>query len=198
MSATSSLWLSPTRLCRRAPPRRPRGQVGGAARRSSTWSGRSAGCVADSFRRPGNVAFDVHLGDRVENGRRHSRGPARVVRINVVNPRLVANFLETRAAVAEYDSGNGQRTLLRRQPGRALSATIWQGYVEDSTDKLRVITTDVGGGFGVRHFTIGNIRSCSRRRDGSVAQLLAPTERSISSAIRRGAIMSRVAEMALD
>src|ERR1700722_7578268 len=46
---------------------------------------------------PGNVAYDAHIGDKEETDRAFA-GAAHTVRIKIVNPRVVANYLEPRSA----------------------------------------------------------------------------------------------------
>ena len=52
---------------------------------------------------PANVAFDRHLGDKARTDAIFEKA-AHVVRVKVVNQRVVANYMEPRAAVAEYDA----------------------------------------------------------------------------------------------
>src|ERR1044071_7499046 len=50
----------------------------------------------------GNLVFDTTLGDAKATARAFA-GATRVVSLDIVNQRLVANYLDTRAVVAEYD-----------------------------------------------------------------------------------------------
>jgi CO/xanthine dehydrogenase Mo-binding subunit len=69
---------------------------------------------------PGNVAYDREIGDRAKTEAAFARAP-HVVRVKVVNPRAVANFLETR--VAEYDSTSDRLTpRVRRANSDAFAA----------------------------------------------------------------------------
>jgi aerobic carbon-monoxide dehydrogenase large subunit len=77
---------------------------------------------------------------------------AHVVSLDVVNNRLVANFLEPRAAIGEYDAASGSYTLTTASQGvHALQAAL-TGIMEIAADKIRVVTPDVGGGFGTKAF----------------------------------------------
>ncbi len=101
---------------------------------------------------PGNVAFDVHLGDKDRTDAVFA-GAARVVRIDVVNQRLVANFLEPRGAVGLYDGETDKRTLFVGTQGvHIVRDHLASDVLKIPPDKLRVVTTDVGGGFGIRQF----------------------------------------------
>ena len=102
---------------------------------------------------PGNLAYDTEIGDRAKTEAAFARA-AHVVRIKVVNPRVVANFLETRAAVGEYDSGSGRLTLhVGSQGVHGIQKTIARNILKIEKNKLRVTTNDVGGGFGTKTFT---------------------------------------------
>ena len=55
-------------------------------------------------KRPGNLAFEITLGDARRRARRSQRA-ARTVSLTLVNQRLVTNYLDTRGVIAEYDAG---------------------------------------------------------------------------------------------
>src|SRR5476651_489920 len=59
---------------------------------------------------PGNVLFDVPVGDKKATEAAFATAHA-VAEISIVNPRVVTNFMETRAAVAEYDAKRDHLTL---------------------------------------------------------------------------------------
>ena len=52
--------------------------------------------------KPGNVLFDVPIGDKKATEAAFAKAHA-VAEISVVNPRVVTNFMETRAAVASVE-----------------------------------------------------------------------------------------------
>src|SRR5204863_6848048 len=60
--------------------------------------------------KPGNVLFDVSIGDKKAAEAAFAKAHA-VAEIAIVNPRVVASFMETRAAVCEYDATNDHLTL---------------------------------------------------------------------------------------
>ena len=66
---------------------------------------------------PNNIAYDAHIGDKAATDAAFAKA-AQVARIKVVNQRVVANYMEPRAAVGEYDAAAGRLTPARRQPGR--------------------------------------------------------------------------------
>ncbi|MBU6456174.1 MAG: xanthine dehydrogenase family protein molybdopterin-binding subunit [Bradyrhizobium sp.] len=100
----------------------------------------------------GNVLFDVPIGDRKATDAAFA-GAHAVAEISVVNPRAVANFMETRAAVAEYDSRRDHLTLtVGSQGSHRLREILCRNVLRIPLEKMRVICPDVGGGFGTKLF----------------------------------------------
>ncbi len=99
---------------------------------------------------PGNIAYDAHIGDKAKTDAVFAKA-AHVVRITIVNPRVVANFMEPRSAAGEYDPASGRYTLHASSQGvHGLRDQIAGMIMKISPDKLRVVTDDVGGGFGTK------------------------------------------------
>src|SRR5690606_13674266 len=99
-----------------------------------------------------NVAYTHQRGSKSATDAAFARA-ARVVRIDVVNQRLVANYMETRGIVAEYDSATDRFTLtLGTQGGHKMRDIIAQDILKIDPKKIRVVTPDVGGGFGTKSF----------------------------------------------
>ena len=100
----------------------------------------------------GNVLFDVSIGDKKATEAAFSTAHA-VVEISIVNPRIVTNFMETRAAVCEYDARRDHLTLTVGSQGSHRIREIIGGMVlKIPPEKMRVICPDVGGGFGTKLF----------------------------------------------
>src|SRR4029078_11420116 len=100
-----------------------------------------------------NVAFTIDKGDKKATDAAFARA-ARVTRLEIVNNRLVANYMETRGVVAEYDAANDRYTLtLGTQGGHIVRDRITKAILQIPPQKMRVITPDVGGGFGTKFFT---------------------------------------------
>ena len=100
----------------------------------------------------GNVLFDVPIGDKKATDAAFARAHA-VAEISIVNPRVVTNFMETRAAVCEYDSKRDHLTLTVGSQGSHRLREILCGMVlKIPQEKMRVICPDVGGGFGTKLF----------------------------------------------
>src|SRR6201986_1387376 len=100
----------------------------------------------------GNVLFDVSIGDKAATEAAFAKAHA-VAEISIVNPRVVVNFMETRAAVCEYDARRDHLTLTVGSQGIHLIREIIGGMVlKIPPEKMRVICPDVGGGFGTKLF----------------------------------------------
>jgi len=100
----------------------------------------------------GNLLFDVPIGDKKAADAAFAKAHA-VAELSIVNPRVVTNFLETRAAVAEYDAKRDHLTLtIGSQGSHRLRDILCQNVLKMPVEKMRVICPDVGGGFGTKLF----------------------------------------------
>jgi carbon-monoxide dehydrogenase large subunit len=109
---------------------------------------------------PGNVAFDAVVGDAAATETAFAAAD-RVVSLRLVNNRLVANYLEPRDCIAAFDEGDKRWTLtLGTQGGHALKASI-ADCLKVKKRRLRVITPDVGGGFGTKAFIYREYPLCA-------------------------------------
>ena len=100
----------------------------------------------------GNVLFDVPIGDKAATDAAFANAHA-IAEITIVNPRVITNFMETRAAVAEYDARRDHLTLTIGSQGSHRLREILCGMVlKMPMEKMRVICPDVGGGFGTKLF----------------------------------------------
>jgi carbon-monoxide dehydrogenase large subunit len=101
---------------------------------------------------PGNVLFDISLGDKQATDAAFAQAHA-IAEISIVNPRIVTNFMETRAVVCEYDAKRDHLTLTVGSQGSHRIREIIGGMVlKIPLEKMRVICPDVGGGFGTKLF----------------------------------------------
>ena len=99
-----------------------------------------------------NVAFDCDMGDKNETDAAMLTA-ARVTRLEIVNNRVVTNYMETRGVVAEYDAAEDRYTLtMGTQGGHGMRARIASDVLKVPQSKVRIITPDVGGGFGTKTF----------------------------------------------
>ncbi|MEH7826981.1 xanthine dehydrogenase family protein molybdopterin-binding subunit [Gemmobacter denitrificans] len=74
---------------------------------------------------------------------------AHVTTLELVNNRLVANPMEPRVAVGDYESHSGQHTLYTTSQNPHVIRLLMGAFVLGIPEhKLRVVAPDVGGGFG--------------------------------------------------
>ena len=99
-----------------------------------------------------NTCYDWHLGDKAATDAAFAKA-AHVTKIDLVNQRLVANAMEPRAAVAEYDRSTGDYTLFTTTQNPHVIRLLMGAFVlQIPENKLRVVAPDVGGGFGSKIF----------------------------------------------
>ena len=98
-----------------------------------------------------NVVFDVSLGDKAATDRAFAAA-TRIASLTLVNQRVVANFLDTRGIVADYDAANERVTLTLSSQGPHAIRDVLLQVLNVPAEKLRVITPEVGGGFGTKLF----------------------------------------------
>src|SRR3954462_8085356 len=102
--------------------------------------------------KPSNVAFETHLGDAQATAAAFAQA-AETVTLTVINQRLVTNYLDTRAVIAEYDKTSERFTLtLGSQGSHAVRDVLCGAVLKIAPEKMRVVTPDVGGGFGTKLF----------------------------------------------
>ncbi len=100
-----------------------------------------------------NVAFDTGMGDAAKTEAAFAKA-ARVIRLDVVNNRLVTNFMETRGALCDYDAKRDTYTLyVGSQGSHSIRDILCESILKIDPAKMRVVTPDVGGGFGTKIFT---------------------------------------------
>jgi aerobic carbon-monoxide dehydrogenase large subunit len=100
---------------------------------------------------PDNLSFDWEFGDRAAVEAAFADA-AHVVELRVINNRLVANAIEPRAAIADHDRHQETITLHTCTQGGWLLADILAGVLKIDPSKVRILTPDVGGGFGMKAF----------------------------------------------
>ena len=99
----------------------------------------------------GNVVFDWEIGDKAKTDALFDQA-AHVTTLTVVNNRVVVSSMEPRAAIAEYDAAAAKWTLYANTQGGWLVRDLIKGVFGVEGDKFRVLTPDVGGGFGMKLF----------------------------------------------
>ena len=99
---------------------------------------------------PGNLVFDWAFGDAAAVEAAFA-GAAHVTRIDLVNNRVVAASMEPRGVIADHDGASGRTTLYTgNQGGWPLQEILAGPVLGVGTDTVRVVTPDVGGGFGMK------------------------------------------------
>jgi aerobic carbon-monoxide dehydrogenase large subunit len=96
-----------------------------------------------------NVAFETHVGHQGRTDAAFAKA-AKVVSIDIVNNRIIANYMETRAIVAAYDKPNDRYEVTMGSQG----SHVMQGFLAKvlgvKKTQLHIVTPDVGGGFGTK------------------------------------------------
>jgi carbon-monoxide dehydrogenase large subunit len=101
---------------------------------------------------PNNICYDWAMGEAAPVDAIIAKA-AHVTKIEIVNNRLVANAMEPRAAIAEFDRGTGEHVLwTTSQNPHAIRLLMGAFVLQLPEHKLRVIAPDVGGGFGSKIF----------------------------------------------
>jgi carbon-monoxide dehydrogenase large subunit len=97
-----------------------------------------------------NIVFDIERGNR-EKTESALAGAAKIVALDLHNSRLAANPLEPRAYLCEYDAASDRYTLYATtQQPHYLRRWLSLYTLHIPEHKIRVVSPDVGGGFGVK------------------------------------------------
>ncbi len=104
---------------------------------------------------PGNIGFDWTApadpdGKKSAALERAFEDAAHVVKVELVNQRLIVAALELRTATASYDATINQFTLRCGTQGVASVRGQIAGAMGIKPEQLRVLSGDVGGGFGMK------------------------------------------------
>lgn len=101
---------------------------------------------------PRNTVFEWELGNKAETEAAF-KNAHHVTKLEIVNNRLVPNAMEPRAAIGDYDPGQGAYTLWTTSQNPHVARLVLSAFVGIAPEnKLRVIAPDVGGGFGSKIF----------------------------------------------
>ncbi|MEX2220670.1 MAG: xanthine dehydrogenase family protein molybdopterin-binding subunit [Candidatus Rokuibacteriota bacterium] len=103
---------------------------------------------------PGNVAFDWTDGDTAAVDAavdQAIRGDGHVARVRLQDTRLAPSALEPRAAIGQWDETTQRYTLTASTQGVAVVRRLLaEGVFKIPPQQLRIVTPDVGGGFGMK------------------------------------------------
>lgn len=98
----------------------------------------------------GNVAFDWETGDKAATEKLFTEA-AHVTQLTVVNNRIIVSSMEARAAVAQFE-GDRFTLYTNTQGGWSIKGMLAKAVFNLPEDRFRVVTPDVGGGFGMKLF----------------------------------------------
>jgi carbon-monoxide dehydrogenase large subunit len=97
----------------------------------------------------GNVAVTIGFGDKAATDAAFAKAK-HVAKVRLVNNRITANPIEPRSAVGVHDAADGKYTLhtTSQDPHSVRAAVSAALHLPES--KIRVLSPDVGGGFGMK------------------------------------------------
>lgn len=99
---------------------------------------------------PGNLCFDWETGDKAATDALFAQA-AHITRCTLVNNRVVTASMEARVALAEFADGRWTLTT-NTQGGWSIKRMLAGAVFKVDAEAFRVITPDVGGGFGMKLF----------------------------------------------
>jgi aerobic carbon-monoxide dehydrogenase large subunit len=103
---------------------------------------------------PGNLVFDWDndMTDAERTDAAFAKA-ARVITLELVNNRVVANSMEPRNAIGDYDPSSDRSTLYTTTQGpHPVRDPLAMMVLKIAKEKLRVVTPHVGGAFGMKAF----------------------------------------------
>ena len=98
---------------------------------------------------PGNIALDYHHGDTAKVAEAFAKA-AHVVKLPLVNQRMVVNAIEPRSAIGEFDAKTDKWTMYSCSQGVFGLKGMLRDVLGAPTEKVRVVTGNVGGSFGMK------------------------------------------------
>ncbi len=101
---------------------------------------------------PGNIALDYHYGDKDKVADAFAKA-AHVVKLPLINQRLVVNSIEPRSAIGEFDAKDEKWTLHSCSQGVFGLKNMLRDILGAPAEKVRVLTGNVGGSFGMKAAT---------------------------------------------
>ncbi|MDB5551713.1 MAG: aerobic-type carbon monoxide dehydrogenase, large subunit CoxL/CutL-like protein [Rhizobium sp.] len=146
-----------------------------------------------------NQAFHYRIGDRQATDGAFATA-AHTTELRVVNNRVISHYLEPRAAVGAYDAATDSFTLHTPSQGvHSMRDILAKDIFRIDPAKIRVMTGDVGGGFGTKMFTYREyalVLEASRRLGRPVRWVSSRTEHALADTHGRDSIMN--ASLAFD
>ena len=145
-----------------------------------------------------NRAFTYRFGDRAKSDAAFAKAD-KVTRIAFHNNRLVCNYMEPRSAIAEWRADEDRFVLTTGSQGVHSMQDILARMFKIEKSKLRIVTPDVGGGFGTKAFVYREhvlVIEAARRLHRPVKWAGDRTEHFLTDAHGRDNVVS--AQMAMD
>ncbi len=146
-----------------------------------------------------NICFDWGFGDADATNDAFAKA-SHVTTVDLVNQRLIPNAIEPRSSVADFDSSTGEMTLWCTSQGpHAVRLLLGAFVLQQPEHKFRVVSPDVGGGFGSKIYPYAEYATCcwaARRLGVPVKWTAERSESFLTDAHGRDHITK--AELALD
>ena len=146
-----------------------------------------------------NTVFEWSIGDKASTDAAFATA-AKVVKLDIINNRVIPNAMEPRAAIGIYDSSEEKFELYTTSQNPHVARLVLSAFIGIAPEnKLRVIAPDVGGGFGSKIYIYPEETVClwaSKRVGRPVKWLADRTESFLTDAHGRDHVT--VAEMAFD
>ncbi len=148
---------------------------------------------------PGNLMCHWQRGDKAATDTAFA-GAGHVSRLSIRSPRQVAHYMETRAAWSSYDAAGDVVTVTLSSQGVQIPHRLMcERVLNVPKDRLRLVTQDVGGGFGPKYpiSAESSLIAWATRKLGRGLRWSADrTEHALSDSHSRDLVAS--AELALD
>ncbi|MCB0835923.1 MAG: xanthine dehydrogenase family protein molybdopterin-binding subunit [Bacteroidetes bacterium] len=101
---------------------------------------------------PNNIAFDFELGDKAKTDEMMAKAD-HITTLEFTNQRIIPNAIEPRCAIGDYNSATDRYTLYTTSQNPHLTRLLMCAFVLGIPEhKVRVVSPDVGGGFGSKIF----------------------------------------------
>jgi len=101
---------------------------------------------------PNNICFDWELGDQEKTDKAIAEAE-HVTKLEFTNQRVIPNAIEPRSVIGHFDPANDKYTLYTSSQNPHLIRLLMCAFVLNLPEhKVRVVSPDVGGGFGSKIF----------------------------------------------
>lgn len=108
----------------------------------------------------GNVWTHWQLGDKAATEAAFAKAH-KVISVDLINSRIAPTAMEPRAAIAQYDAKTERHTLIQGNQGsHKIRDWLAKIILKVPTEKVRVISPDVGGAFGMKNFLFNEPIMC--------------------------------------